>query len=460
MGGLVIGVFPQEAAVLSGESMMVETVFENHGDKPIEVVDSDAPSQFLYELLDARDRHLVMSLSQILRDERRSRDLPPPEVYPMVALEPGRRLTREEDLADYAANGIAPGKYLLRAKYPHDNSTAESALAPITIQAPTIESFSSEVCQRLQTLTTVFAHRRTDGGTVVLQRESLPDPQENVFMRRVKLPAGAPVTVATAIDAVNAGNGRWFAWLRDGMLAAAVGWGNRTVARPEAIRAGEASSRLLSPGFQIDVGEGMFGVVTRQGGKVVLQTVKATGEKLELMWQADLGTANENEMRWNFRPEQGATVMWRDAASSLVYQRHFDMNGKAREGEATVVIHVAAIAWDLPPLGEPVVRIVAQDAVGRLRLGMSTTSGAPTATRIPRLGEVTAWALCGYGDRKTKIVAVAGGKLWSTEPAGAGWTEIGPVQEVRYLHAFSPRGRTCWAEWFEPGYGIRRVRIP
>ena len=92
---------------------------------------------------------------------------------------------------------------------------------------PKIESLSSEVCGNKQVLVTAYAHRRTDGGVLIMQREAYTDPRENVSFRRVQLEPGPPVQVAVAIDAVNAGNGRWLGWLREGMFKLPLAGDNR-----------------------------------------------------------------------------------------------------------------------------------------------------------------------------------------------------------------------------------------
>ena len=104
----------------------------------------------------------------------------------------------------------------------------ESAKSEVAVLPLDIESMSSSVSEGH--LSTVIAHRRRDGQVTLLQRESeVRDPREGVFQLRTILPKGGPVSVATAIDVVPAGSGRWFAWLRDGKLAASNGWEARSL---------------------------------------------------------------------------------------------------------------------------------------------------------------------------------------------------------------------------------------
>ena len=462
MDGLTIGTVPKDRAVLPGEQFLVETTFENHGARAAQVPNRQGPSPFVYELLAEKNRAVLLSISMIMRDERRMRDLLPPKMFPMEMLGPGESLSRDEDLAEYLNAGIAPGKYLLRAKYPHDQPVAETALAPITVLTPKYESFSSAVCPRLQILTSVFAHRREDGGVLILQRDSLADPREGVFYRRLKLDAGPPVSVATAVNVVNAGSGRWFGWLRGGALQAAHGWGNRIITQPGPLVVGDGGARLISPGFQVDVGVGLFGVVVPQGGRLMLRTVRATAQGLKVAWQGDIGPDSAQDVRWNHRPEQGTTVVWRDPATSLLHHAAFHPDGKPLQADA-VLTRVPVIAWDLETTGDPVVRMVARDAAGNYRLAtfrQGPGKPADPLQSLPPLENVSQWGICGVGDESAKVVAVSAAKLWAASAGQTTWVPIADVKDTSNLHAFSPRGRTCWAEWVERGSGIVRMAIP
>src|SRR6187551_2824684 len=56
MAGLVIGTFPKVRAVLPGESLPTESVFENRGAVPVDLPSGEGPSPFAYELLVEKDR--------------------------------------------------------------------------------------------------------------------------------------------------------------------------------------------------------------------------------------------------------------------------------------------------------------------------------------------------------------------------------------------------------------------
>ena len=64
---------------------------------------------------------------------------------------------------------------------------------------------------------------------------------------------------------------------------------------------------------------------------------------------------------------------------------------------------------------------------------------------------------------KTKVVVAASGKIWSAavdESASGSFIQAAEAAQPLFLHAFSPRGRTCWVEWFEKDVGLRRAALP
>lgn len=473
MDGLVIGVKPQSKAVLPGESFPVESVFENRGTAPLELPNAQGPSPFAYDLLREKDQSVGYEVSQDLRDTRRGRDIAPPNDVPPQTVAPEHSLERMEDLAELHNQDFEPGKYLIRARYPYEGPPeAVSALAPFTVLVPRIESFSSEVCGSLKVLVTAYAHRREDGGVLILQREALTDPRENVAFRRVQLEPGPPVQVAVAVDAVNAGNGRWFGWLRDGAFEAAVGWGNRIIVRLKPLKVGSADTVLLTPGFQVDVGVGLFGLLVREGGVMRLKAVRTAAGGITPAFEVDLAGPEIRNVRWNYRAGAGIAVFWRDAAGR-VYRRSLDLQGKALDAAPVATSSIAPLAWDVAPLGPPDLRTVVRMPNGRYffrNLGPDAGQAAPLRTAPPQLAQLpegvpadAPFAFCTTEVGQTKLVTAGAGKLWSSSVAEAGssaWQQAGDAVQPLFLHAFAPRGRTCWVEWFEKDIGLRRAPLP
>jgi hypothetical protein len=473
MDGLVIGTIPKMKAVLPGESFPVESVFENRGTAPLEMPNAEGPSPFGYDLLWEKDRSLRYEVSQDLRDTRRGRDIPPPMDRPPQTLAPGHSMQRDDDLAEFHNADFAPGKYLIRAKYPFEGPPeAVSALSPFTVLVPRIESFSSEVCGNRKVLVTAYAHRREDGGVLILQREASTDPRESIAFRRVQLEAGPPVQVAIAVDAMNAGNGRWFGWLRDGSFEAAVGWGNRVIVRLKPVRIGAAETVLLSPGFQVDLGVGLFGFMVNANGVARLKAVRASSGGIMPAFEVDLAAQGIRNVRWNYRADSGIAVFWQDAGGH-VYRRSLDLQGKALDPAPVSTSSLVPVSWGVAPLGNPELLTAVRVPDGRyffrdLGRGSAVAGASPVPpvqlAQLPDgMPQDPLFAFCTTAEGKTKIVTAGAGKIWATsvgESGSTAWQPVGDASHPLFLHAFTPRGRNCWTEWFEKDAGLRRAPLP
>ena len=169
--------------------------------------------------------------------------------------------------------------------------------------------------------------------------------------------------VAVAVDAVNAGNGRWFGWLRDGKFEAAVGWGNRLIVRTPPMRVGREETILLSPGFQVDVGVGLFGLVDINNGVSKLRAVRTTGQGITPAFDVELTNAGQGMrgLRWNYRPESGITVFWQDAAGQA-YRRSYDIKGNVVDAAPVRTSGMTPVAWSANPLGTADLQMVVRGA--------------------------------------------------------------------------------------------------
>jgi hypothetical protein len=452
MTNAVIATFPTAPAVLSGQALVVRTLFDNRGSEPADAPSRRQMSAYTYILRSQAGGGPQYGLSALIALRRRSPDkvgTPAPVTQPVPG---GQKVEREEDIADYWNEGFAPGKYWLTVRWAA--AGMESAKSEVAVLPLDVQSMSSFVSDRH--LTTVLAHRRTDGQVTLLQRESyVRDPREGVFQVRAILPKGGPVAVATAIDVVPAGSGRWYAWLRDKQLAAANGWGDKIVVSAAPIG---AEGELLSPGYQVAVGTGFFGTVTAAGH---LQTYIVTNAGIQKSWAADLGSANApGKVRWNCQPDRSVAVSWEEPGGRLM-GRSFDADGKPREGEPKVIVPGRPVAWGLPATGVPNVWALAGDETQYVVFRISP-AGDRAMTRLPAITGVLAWDFQELSPGGSgMIAAITPGKIHSSRLDNPAWIENeAAVREGRDMHIVSLTGRTMWAEWIEPGFGIRRVKLP
>ena len=461
MTDAAIATFPTERAVLSGQSLPVRTIFDNRGAAEIQVPSTSGPSPYLYQLSSQKDGGPVYPLSQSITFSRRSPDRrggPSPETKPLDA---GGKVERTEDIANFSNEGFEPGKYWLTVEY--EAGGLVSPKSPVTILPMNVESFSSFTSDGH--LSSVLAHRRTDGRVMLLHRESyVRDPREGVFYVLNLLPPGGgdkPVRVATAIDVVPAGNGRWFAWTHAGTLTASNAWGDKIMVTVQPV---PVDGMLLSPGFQVAVGTAMFGVVSSTGR---LQTFLATREGLKPHWAADLGAvpAAGRKILWNAQPDASIVMAWENPDGRIMRQS-FGPDGHPRDAAPQPVTPGRPMAWGLAPTGAPVIWALAGDGSDFVLVRVAL-AGERTMKRLPALpaGSVIGpdWDFLDASPGASGVIAtLANGKLYSARLDAPLWKASDePIRnQVRAMHVVTLNGRGMWAEWIEPGYGIRRAKLP
>lgn len=452
MNNAVIATFPTAPAVLSGQALVVRTLFDNRGSEPVDGPSRRQMSAYTYILRSQAEGGPVYGLSALITLRRRSPDKVDTPARMTESIPGGQKVEREEDIADFWNEGFAPGKYWLTVRY--DAAGMESAKSKVTVLPLEVESMSSFVSE--SHLSTVLAHRRTDGQVTLLQRESrVRDPREGVFEVRGMLPQGGPVSVATAIDVVPAGSGRWFAWLRDGKLAASNAWGNKIVAALEPV---DADGFLLSPGFQVAVGTGFFGTVSSTGH---IQTYLVTAAGIQKHWSGDLGSgAAPGKILWNCQPDRSVIVAWEESGGRVM-SRSFDVAGKAGDDAPRVITPGRPLVWGLAASGTPTIWgvVSARSELMAFRIG---PGGDRVMTRLPAISGVVEWDLCeaAPGGSST-IAALTDEKIYSARLDQPAWSaNSATVRQARAMHIVSLNGRTMWAEWIEAGFGIRRAKLP
>jgi hypothetical protein len=150
------------------------------------------------------------------------------------------------------------------------------------------------------------------------------------------------------------------------------------------------------------------------------------------------------------------------------------VQGKPRDAAPFTAGNVLPVGWSLAPLGEAELLSAVRLPDGRyfFRDFRLTPGQAPGSRGEPRelvqfpegVPQQPALTFCSPAEGgKTRIVAAGAGKIWaaSVEETKAGaWQPVGDAAEPSFLHAFSPRGRTCWVEWFEKDVGLRRAPLP
>jgi len=452
MDGLAIATFPVRAAAISGESLPFRTILENRGTPPVEIPAQSTQSQFTYTLVQQREGGRTMVVSVADRNRRRSPHIPPNAPIRYETLPPGRSVERIEDLADFVNEGFEPGEYLVTARY--DEAGVSSPKAPVTILPDNVESFSSAVSGGV--LASAMAHRRTDGGVTILQRESLKDPREGVFYQRQTLPAGDPASVAISIDVVPAGSGRWCAWLRDRTLTAAVGWGDRTIVTTQPAQLDAPQPELLGLGFQIGPGAGLFGVLDRRGNEARLLAYLADKSGLKLHWVASLTSGGAGEVHWNCQSDGSVTVVWQEPATGRLLSREFTAAGQPRDSAPRVRTSSRPAAWSVLPSGPLAISVLGVFG-GSFRYARLGAESVADPNPIAELPGVTGWGFIPSANG-VRIVAATAAGISQIAPGGA-WQTVVKTENPQRVNVFTAPDGSPWVEWVQPGYGIRRLRL-
>src|SRR5579884_982978 len=157
--------------VLSGETLVVHVTLTNAGPGSVDVPGPMAPDLFEYVLSSAADGRPLRTLGYVEARGARFDDTMPSPVVPMAPLAAGAAATYEVDLAAYAVEALAPGRYLLNATYATPAGPLASPRVPLTVAAPQAASVAMVLGPTDQRLAVALVHV-TAGRPVVFQRES------------------------------------------------------------------------------------------------------------------------------------------------------------------------------------------------------------------------------------------------------------------------------------------------
>ena len=111
-----------------------------------------------------------------------------------------------------------------------------------------------------------------------------------------------------------------------------------------------------------------------------------------------------------------------------------------------------AAAWGLNAYGPLNLWMIRQESAG-VQVGLIPSR---SAFRLPTLAGARLWSVCGEG-AALRVVAADESKIWQAAGDGAEWRQLADAKNAQWLRTFTMRG--CWAEWLEPGYGVRRLRL-
>ncbi len=477
MNNLQVTVSPVLPEVLSGESLRVRVTVTNTGDEPVSVQGAAIPhSPVLYELRSPDDDRVIYGVSQqSYRTRRSGGDVLMPMEPVMATLETGQSVTLGEDLAEYAASGFAPGVYNLVARYQVGAGYVISDPVEVRVAVPNISNLSSLFCILQGNVCCVFDHTNHDGSVSIFQRDITAD----ILHRRLNIPAPGKVSdlVASAY-AAPLGEGQWFAWLQDGTVGAGKGWGTVLNARVNPVPLGLSSAKLVSPGFQLADGSGLFLVSGLSDGEPCMQQFvfsakgaqdgkiaplneyyddrilacydpSGKGGRMYLAWSKEaISTIGIHLCQYSV-DKQAVTV-----PPELLYERRpplaaLEMQALAEDGKT----HVYALFG--PEGGDGEMNYVRIQIHGRKQSIKKRTFPAPST-------EVKAWAISTADvDNPPVIARTANSIIWAQVRRDAEWNVLAEsTEEITHLQILALDRGEFWASWVDPSFGIRFAPIP
>lgn len=468
MGEPRIASFPIHKTRISGESLVVQTLFDNASDAPWTVPSTDAPSPLRYELVpEGEGKRLVLSNDDfitLLRNEPPDRR-EPPELH---TLAPGKRLVRWEEVAELSPEPLPPGQYQLISHYRDADTPRSSLPTRLELVRARLESSASAYCLLRGNLVSTFTHRASDGRAIVLMRESYRErPALGIFRRIAELDGETRVRdICVFVDSAPIVGGRWMAWVRGGRLSARNVWGERVQHVLDGFGPDWSGLRLAGNGFQLGDATGVMLVTGEDGGRSHVAALRLREGGAEVLWKAPLPGTPE-KLGTSYDSEGRLWLSWTSAGHIHT------LAGGTREGslpgEARVLgrLEASLAAWSIPTLcGGASPRVVIlegpteQGTLRRRVLSAGVEASAPQELG-PLPDGATHFGLLEREERVPILLAAKGEHLlFATARGPLVWKTLGRLdREAPSIQAYATERGEAWAEWNDPELGPQRMRL-
>lgn len=490
MPKLKVVIEPVHTDVLPGEELWVEASIENADEEPVSVPEmpSQAPSPFKFEIHDAESGQLVYAISQeSYRIAMAGDDIVDSDAPLAVELPPGERLTVTEDIAGYATQGFAPGRYQLTGIYRLSGRETRSEAVPIQVSRPKYGVVARIYCQALSVFATVFENLGFQDNVTLYEREThTANPENGVFRRRIDRGGTRKFDdLAVAAYTYWEGEGRWFAWLVDKKITGAKTWGHALTAQSDPHEIVLDNAQFTCPAFQLSDESGLFPIVGSGPDGAQVQLVKLGYERCEVMPPAPLCSM----VPWSVRAcfdgsEEIAPILmiWDEkvAGASRIYRRRYSIDGRSVDGSPELVYERSSqlLSYEVDSFVESAEgdecllhalfgpedsddkEIVRQQVV--YVVIDPSKPGRPHVVRRITVPEkpVDMWAISA-NQRGVHVVVVRcdGNLLWATSDSG-GWQLLrSKVDKIEKLRLFAA-DEHVWAQWVEPGKSIMSMLVP
>ncbi len=465
---------PLRPKVLVQESLQVTTLLRNHGPNVLSVPAADGPSPFVYELRPTSGDRGGRIVSEQLALEARSRGTPPPVITLPYNLGPGGSVARQDDPAAMAINAFEPATYALTVSTKNPRPLGPSPVAKVQVVAPKV-IVSDAVLEPNYDRRMAFANAEDDGSFGILALTDDAKRQRSTVFSRANTQdrMAKPDSIAVSVPTGDEVQTQWVAWTSGGTLFATTDWG-RPPARTTVLSAAlpGASGRLLSSGYFFEDGAGLF--VVRDGEK--LHAFRLSSGTLKLAWSEAIGASDPHLLRIRYAGgPKGDGVLQLIAVSSRGGHEQLSMQAwTARDGRE-VTRHVVlaelefpVVAWFLPVMGtsraDQLRLVLGPTAAGKFEcqtFGLDRKGARGQVQPISSPGApAREWAVTQAGNGKTVVATRtdSGALLMQVLPEGV-WKNLANDVRPGYLSVYADFER-AWAEWLDPAFGFRSVRLP
>jgi len=256
-----------QPSVLRSESLNVEVTLTNETPVAQTAPSRRAASEFEYVIRPAGETGNVRIVSARRARQAFSSGRAPDPRPESESIAPGESLVYKEDLAAYASEGLAAGRYLLSVVHGSGAKQIESPAVRLTIMLPNVAGLALASSPDGK-LGVFFAHRDADKSFTLFQQECPPrKPLQAPAQRRVNVQPPSRITgVAGAFKLDTRTWERWYAWLRDdASLGGGLAWGKASYATIKPQPLGLQTARLFPTGWQLSPEAGIFAALGLDG---------------------------------------------------------------------------------------------------------------------------------------------------------------------------------------------------
>lgn len=462
--------------LVSGESLALRALLQNRGPAPVRVQTfPDVPLTF--EFRDAATGELRFRCSHAAFDRALTAGMQMPPAPPpqFDTLAPGQSRQFFEDPALYLRQVLPPGRYLLVARLGGPDYEITSAPLEIRVSPLRASHTAAAYCVYRNAMLALCDHAN-DGEPWIFYRETQTGPQvEAAVAARLEKASARVRGMAVSIHTAPGLQGRWIAWLEEGVLKARRVSGDAIMASPAAAATALDDARLGQPGFHLADGSGLFILAGTAGGEARLRFARITDGGLRMSSPTLLkGPLPARLLAQSLHIGETVSLWlaWAQETEGVVriLARAFDLEGSplapgprevySREARL-LACELAGFGFARPAFAHALIQVPPRDQLVYVRAPLE--GDAPVQQlRVPDPPKPPgAWAISGYETGGLVVLAAIEDRIWVASARGRAWEPLTPpVGRIERLHLMASNTDYWGALWLDPDTGLRGFSDP